>query len=67
MQCAYCGATWTVRGGGVGANRQRSERLRVLGVVLYMFGLSYRQAACFERMLEWQGSKSALEREALQG
>jgi len=63
MRCAYCGITWTLRTEGVGPNRQRSERLRLIGVVLYMFGLSYRHAACFLRMLEWQGSKSAVERD----
>jgi len=63
MRCAYCGLTWTLRAEGVGPNRQRSERLRWVGVVLYMFGLSYRGAACFERMLDWQASKSALERD----
>ena len=63
MKCAYCGATWTLRGDGVGANRQRSDRLRLIGVVLYMFGLSYRNAAKFLAMLEWAGSKSAVERD----
>jgi len=63
MKCVYCGVTWTLRAEGVGANRQRSERLRLIGVVLYMFGLSYRNAATFLGMLEWQGSKSALERD----
>ena len=63
MKCVYCGVTWTLRADGVGANRQRSERLRLIGVVLYMFGLSYRNAATFLGMLEWQGSKSAVERD----
>jgi hypothetical protein len=63
MQCAYCGITWTLRADGVQANRQRSERLRLIGIVLYMFGLSYRSAATFLHLLEWQGSKSALERD----
>jgi hypothetical protein len=66
MQCAHCGITWTLRGEGVQANRQRSERLRLIGVVLYMFGLSYRNAATFLAMLEWQASKSSLERDARQ-
>ena len=63
MKCVYCGVTWTLRAEGVGANRQRSERLRLIGVVLDMFGLSYRNAATFLGMLEWQASKSALERD----
>ena len=63
MRCAYCRLTWTLRAEGVKSNRQRSERLRLIGVVLYMFGLSYRHAAAFLRMLEWQGSKSTLERD----
>ena len=63
MKCAYCGITWTLRADGVEANRQRSERLRLIGVVLYMFGLSYRHAASFLGMLEWQASKSGVERD----
>jgi hypothetical protein len=55
--------TWTLRPEGVKPNGQRSDRLRLVGVVLYMFGLSYRSAAGFLRMLDWQASKSGLERD----
>ena len=34
--CPFCGTTWTVRAHGVGAGRTRSERLRAMGVFLYM-------------------------------
>jgi len=63
MRCGHCGLTWTLRADGVKPNRQRSERLRWVGVVLYMLGLSYRHAADVLRMLEWQASKSAVERD----
>jgi transposase-like protein len=63
MRCGHCGMTWTLRADGVGPNRQRSDRLRLVGVVLYMFGLSYRSAEAFLRMLDWQASRSALERD----
>jgi len=63
LRCGHCGLTWTVRADGVQPNRQRSDRLRLVGVVLYMFGLSYRHAADFLGMLEWQASKSSLERD----
>ena len=42
MKCPHCGITWTLRAKGVGPGRQRSDRLRGIGVVLYMLGLSYR-------------------------
>jgi len=63
MRCGHCGMTWTLRAEGVKPNGQRSDRLRLVGVVLYMFGLSYRNAAAFLRMLEWQASKSGVERD----
>jgi transposase-like protein len=63
QRCPFCGATWTVRAHGVGAGRSRSDRLRAMGVFLYMLGLSYRASATFVRSLEWKGSKSAIERD----
>jgi transposase-like protein len=66
QRCPFCGTTWTVRAHGVGAGRSRSDRLRAMGVFLYMLGLSYRAAATFVRSLEWQGSKSAVERDVAQ-
>lgn len=63
QRCPFCGTTWTVRAHGVGAGRTRSERLRAMGVFLYMLGLSYRATATFMRSFQWQGSKSAIERD----
>ena len=63
MHCAYCGTSWTVRGDGVKAGCQHSDRLRAVGMFLYMLGLSYRSVACFCRSLEWRTSKSAVERD----
>ena len=40
MKCPRCGMTWMLRAGGVGAGRQRSDRLRGIGAILYMLGLS---------------------------
>lgn len=45
MRCPACGATWTVYPRGMAPYRQRSQRVRELGVLLYMLGLSYRQVS----------------------
>lgn len=63
MHCAYCGTSWTVRAEGVQEGCQHSDRLRAIGVFLYMLGLSYRSVACFCGSLEWRTSKSAVERD----
>ena len=63
QRCPFCGTTWTVRAHGVGPGRTRSDRLRAMGVFLYMLGLSYRAAGTFMRSLEWKGSRSAIERD----
>ncbi len=63
MHCAYCGTSWTVRAEGVKDGCQHSDRLRAVGVFLYMLGLSYRSVACFCGSLEWRTSKSAVERD----
>ena len=55
--------TWTLRGEGVGAGRQRSDRLIGLGVILYMLGLSYRAVEQFLPCLECRGGKSSIERD----
>jgi transposase-like protein len=66
QRCPFCGTTWTVQADGVGAGRRRSDRLRAMGVFLYMLGLSYRSVATFVRSLQWKGSKSAIERDVAQ-
>ena len=63
MKCPYCGVTWTLRADGVGHGRQRSDRLRGIGVILYMLGLSYRAVEQFLPCLECCGSKSSIERD----
>ena len=63
MLCPWCKTTWTLRTAGVEAGCQRSRRLIGLGVVLYMFGLSYRVAEKFLPLLDCRGGKSSLERD----
>ena len=63
LHCAYCGTSWTVHAEGVKDGWRHSDRLRAVGVCLYMLGLSYRAVADFCRSLEWQTSKSAVERD----
>jgi len=63
MRCPRCGITWTLRAGGVGPGRQRSDRLRGIGVILYMLGLSYRAVEQFLPCLDCCGSKSSIERD----
>jgi len=66
MKCPHCGLSWTLRGEGVGPGRQRSDRLRLIGVVLYMFGLSYRAVEKFLPLLDCRGGKSSIERDVAQ-
>ena len=63
MKCPWCGLTWTLRAAGVLAGHRRSRRLEGIGVVLYMFGLSYRAVEKFLPLLDCRGSKSSIERD----
>jgi len=63
MKCPFCKTTWTIRSDGVADGRQRSDRLMALGVVLYMFGLSYRSVEKFLPLLDCIGSRSSIERD----
>lgn len=63
MRCPWCKTTWTIRPGGVEAGWQRSRRLVGLGVVLYMFGLSYRAVEKFLPLLDCGGGKSSIDRD----
>jgi len=63
MKCPFCGTTWTTRVDGISHGRQRSDRLIAIGVVLYMFGLSYRSVEKFLPFLDCIGSKSSIERD----
>lgn len=66
MKCPFCKTTWTTRADGISHGRQRSDRLIAIGVVLYMFGLSYRSVEKFLPLLDCIGSKSAVERDVTQ-
>jgi len=63
MKCRRCGTTWMLRGAGVQPGCQRSQRLCLIGVVLYMFGLSYRDVEKFLPLLDCRGGKSSIERD----
>lgn len=63
MKCPWCKTTWTLRPAGVQGGYQRSRRLVGIGVVLYMFGLSYRDVEKFLRLLDCRGGKSGIERD----
>jgi len=63
MKCPFCGTTWTNRADGISDGKQRSDRLIAIGVVLYMFGLSYRSIERFLVMLDCRGSRSSIERD----
>lgn len=63
LRCAFCGNTWTLYSQGVGAGRQRSDRLIGMGLLLYMLGLSYRSVERFLYAMGWKGSKSTIERD----
>jgi hypothetical protein len=63
MRCPWCGLTWTLRPAGVLPGHRRSRRLEGIGVVLYMFGLSYRAVESFLPLLDCRGGKSSIERD----
>src|SRR3972149_2543211 len=63
MKCPFCGLTWTIRPEGIGPGHWRSERLRGIGVILYMLGLSYRAVEKFLPCLECPAGKSSIERD----
>ena len=63
MKCPFCKTTWTVRAEGIGDGKHRTDRLIGIGVVLYMFGLSYRSIEKFLMLLDCTGSKSSIERD----
>jgi hypothetical protein len=63
MKCPWCKTTWTLRPEGIGDGRHRTDRLIMMGVVLYMFGLSHRRVEQFLPLLGCNGSKSTIERD----
>ena len=63
MKCPFCKTTWTIRAEGIADGKQRTDRLIAIGVVLYMFGLSYRSVEKFLPLLDCIGSRSSIERD----
>ncbi len=63
MKCPFCKNTWTIHPKGITDGRQRSDRLIAIGIVLYMFGLSYRAIEKFLPLLGCLSSKSSIERD----
>jgi len=66
MKCPFCKTTWTIRSEGVADGKQRTDRLIAIGVVLYVFGLSYRSVEKFLPFLDCIGSKNTIERDVAQ-
>jgi len=63
MKCPFCKTTWTIRAEGIADGKQRTDRLISIGVVLYMFGVSYRSVEKFLPLLGCVGGKSTIERD----
>lgn len=63
MKCPFCKTTWTIRTEGLTDGKQRTDRLIAIGVVLYMFGLSYRSVEKFLPLLDCRAGKSTIERD----
>lgn len=61
-RCVQCGHSFRVYPQGV-SHRPRSQRLRGIGVMLYVLGLSYGGVADALRAFGWQGSKSSVYRD----
>jgi len=61
-RCVECGHSFRVYPQGV-SHRPRSQRLRGIGVMLYVLGLSYGGVADALRAFGWQGSKSSVYRD----
>lgn len=61
-RCVQCGRSFRVYPQGV-THRPRSQRLRGIGVMLYVLGLSYGGVADALRAFGWQGSKSSVYRD----
>lgn len=61
-RCVQCGRSFRVYPHGV-SHKPRSQRLRAIGVMLYVLGLSYGGVADVLRAFGWQGSKSSVYRD----
>jgi len=63
VKCPRCGKTGTCRPEGVQAGLHRTPAVAAFGVVLYVLGLSYRNAAGTVKLLVGHGSKSTVARD----
>jgi phage FluMu protein Com len=63
MKCPFCKTTWTIHPKGIADGRHRSDRLIAIGIVLYVFGLSYRAIEKFLPLIGCLCSKSSIERD----
>lgn len=61
-KCVQCGHTFRVHPTGV-SRHHRSQRLRAIGVMLYVLGLSYGAVADALAAFGWAGSKSSVYRD----
>src|SRR5690606_39166168 len=61
-KCLHCGRSFRVHPTGIRADH-RSQRLRGIGVMLYVLGLSYGGVADALAALGWAGSKSSVYRD----
>src|SRR5829696_4340132 len=61
-KCVRCGRSFRVHPTGVGRHH-RSQRLRGIGVMLYVLGLSYGGVADALAAFGWAGSKSSVYRD----
>lgn len=65
VKCGSCGKTWTCRPEGVGAGLHRTQGVVVLGVMLYVLGLSYRSVAAVLRGLVGHGRTTTVYRDVV--
>jgi len=63
FKCVRCAKTFQTRPEGLACGAQRSDRVRALGIILYVLGLSYGKAARVIRALVQMGSSSTVYRD----
>jgi len=62
-KCLWCTTTWIPLSEGIRDGRHRTDRLILIGVVLYMSGLSHRRMEQFLLLFGCTVSKSSIERD----
>jgi hypothetical protein len=63
MKRPWCNTTWTLLSEGISYGRHRIDRLILICVVLYMFGLSHRRVEQSRLLLGCTDSKNSVERD----